>query len=753
MTFREDHFTRAYGEQGSKALLALSGVLEELFERHCQQFAEQFRSSVSHDEVLTRLTEDEQRAFQERDASHTLSLPRPDLTQAEHEAAATQIGFEQALVGADMLSRIDAFNRLQEAAVRSVSAANGNASICEHAARAISSRIFLDMRYRIASYRRVNDGVSLAIARINEVAIKATNLPDLVHGVLAIIASLDGDVSGLFGRSDAHGRLEIEASIGHRAEVYHEAVEHSEGSRITLVAPRGAEPTPIQRAWSSGSIVALSSWAADSTLGAWRELGLAIGFRSAAAIPLLDRAGRSIALFNLYSSWPGFFSSRRVQYFLTHAQKILSHGLQLQAQTRITSLGEQRRHLDLLRRRRLQMLYQPVVELRTAQVAKFEALARLVADDGRLITPGEFLPALGTDELLSLFEQGLQQSLEDHAKFNEQAIRAQISINFPPEGLIDPRYEEVLFSTLAASGVDPNALVLEILESSDLGASGERIQGFLARLRDAGVLIAQDDLGSGHSSLLRLEQFSFDAVKIDQGLVRGAMAEPQHALEFILHLTRLAHARKVPVTIEGLENEGLIEAATLLGADFGQGYAIARPMPARDVASWVVSRPRAPSRATITTALGAMAGHLLWDMEFAIIESWSQLKEEFLALPCAVDEFIEHNKLRGGMLERTLRHTRAIAMGGRHTALYGHARSKLLSILREHWVDGLSRSNSSATQSPACRGSETAPMTPWRTSVKDASREDSEVGGSRTDSVPRRCFAYSRAATGGAQAG
>lgn len=102
MTFREDHFARAYGEQGSKAPLAVSGVLEELFQRHCQQFAEQLRSSVSHDAVLSRLTEDEQRAFQ-RVASHTLWLPRPDLTQSEHEAAATQIGFEQALVGADML--------------------------------------------------------------------------------------------------------------------------------------------------------------------------------------------------------------------------------------------------------------------------------------------------------------------------------------------------------------------------------------------------------------------------------------------------------------------------------------------------------------------------------------------------------------------------------------------------------------------------------------------------------------------------
>ena len=230
------------------------------------------------------------------------------------------------------------------------------------------------------------------------------------------------------------------------------------------------------------------------------------------------------------------------------------------------------------------------------------------------------------------------------------------------------------------------------------------------------------------------------------------MVEPQHALEFILHLTRLSHARKVPVTIEGLENEGLIEAAALLGADLGQGYAIARPMPACEVASWVASRRYCPSRATATTALGAMAGYILWDMEFAIIEKWSQqLKEEFLALPCAVDEFIEHNNLRGGLLERTLRHSRAIAMGGRHTSLYGHSRAKVLSILREHWVDRLSRSSDAATLVPACSRPGTSTMRPWRTSIKDDSRGSPGIGGSR-DSVPSPWLAHPGAATAGAQA-
>ena len=685
MTFSEDHVGRAYGRDAAEALEALSQPLEELFRHHSVQVTEQLRTAASRDAVLRHLTDDERRDFENGEARHVLLLVCARLTQAEHEAAAREIGRAQALVGADMLWRLEAFCRLQEATVRLIGATTGGAVMREHAARAITSRIFLDIQYRISSYRRVDDAVSSAIARIDNVAIEATNLPDLIHGMLSAIESLDGDLCGLFARSGPDGRLQVEATVGRRAAQYHEAIEVSGAPPISSVTTDGSILSPIQRAWSTGKIAVVPSWAADATLGPWRELGSAIGFRSGAAIPLIDRAGKSIALFNLYSTWPGFFSSRRIQYFLTHAQKILSHGLQLHPQTRVIPLRDQRQHVELLRRRRVQMHFQPVVDLRSGQIAKFEALARLARDDGSFIAPGEFLPAFGCDELLSLFEQGLQQALQSHSEFEAHGLHVRIGINFPPEGFVDPRYEEVLFSTLAASAFDPCWLILEILESADFGANNDHTQAFLARLREAGVRIAQDDLGSGHSSLLRLEQFAFDAVKIDQGLVRGAMAEPKHALEFILHLTRLSHARNLPVTVEGLENDGLVEGATLLGADYGQGYAFARPMPDTQVLPWANEYVQSPRTGAVTTALGAMAGYILWDMEFATIAKWPQLREEFLALPCAVDQFIEHNQLRGGLLDRTLRQCRAIAMSGAHSDLYRRARSKVFDLLRQHW--------------------------------------------------------------------
>lgn len=684
MRSREEHLARAYGAVAADALRSAASALGPLFKLHKARLGEQYRAAVAHDAVLRQLTEDEQRDFAESDLRHMLTLPTPELTAGEHETAALNVGLEHALVGAETLWRIEFFNQLQEATGKAIRETVTDTVRQERAIQAISSRIFLEMQYRISCFRRVDDSIFSAIARIDEVAIKATNLPDLVHGVLSAIASIEGGVCGLFGRSDAHGLLQVEASIGPKAERYHEALEALNAPRKSLWAGEGMEPAPIERAWSTGNITIVPSWTAEASLGPWREIGRKIGFRSAVAIPLLDRSGRSIALFNLYSSWPGYFSSRRVRHFLTHAQNILSHGLQRRPQPRVVVLSQQRRYLDLLQRGRVSMHYQPVVKLRDGRVAKFEALARLAGEEGTLVAPGEFLPTFGDAELLALFEQGLQQALQMRAELAAQGLPIYIGLNFPPEGFVNPRFEEILFATLYASGVDPQWLVLEILEHGDLDASDVRIRGFLSRLRDAGVLIAQDDLGSGHSSLLRLEQFAFDAVKIDQGLVRGAMAEPQHALEFILHLTRLSHARGLPVTVEGLENAGLVEAATLLGADYGQGYAIARPMPPSEVVPWTRRYTHATTP-VVATALGAMAGHILWDVDFNAIERWPQLREAFLALPCHLDRFIEQNQLRGGSLDRAWAQNRAIAVSGAQSALFKQSRRKVLELLREHW--------------------------------------------------------------------
>jgi len=192
---------------------------------------------------------------------------------------------------------------------------------------------------------------------------------------------------------------------------------------------------------------------------------------------------------------------------------------------------------------------------------------------------------------------------------------------------------------------------------------------------------AQDDLGSGRSTLLRMDTFPFDEIKIDQGLVRGGMHKPQRALEFVRHLTRLGHDLQTMVTVEGLETEGLLEAAAVLGADSGQGYAIARPLRAAQLPAWQANFRWAVDPMRPGTVLGALAGYLLWGKQLEILSDWPGLIQDFVHTPCAVSRFIATNELRGSQLEALLARTHVSALGGHASADYLNSKRLLLACL------------------------------------------------------------------------
>ena len=140
---------------------------------------------------------------------------------------------------------------------------------------------------------------------------------------------------------------------------------------------------------------------------------------------------------------------------------------------------------------------------------------------------------------------------------------------------------------------------------------------------------------------------------MDQGLVRGATDRPQRALEFMLYLTRLVHAFDMRLTVEGLEHRGLIEGARILGADQGQGYGIARPMPIRDVPDWYRRFHYDVDPHRPWTALGALATYLLWD-----VHATGSLDGPGAAAAVdarlAVESFIAERGLEGSELARLL---------------------------------------------------------------------------------------------------
>ncbi|EQD24076.1 MAG: Diguanylate cyclase/phosphodiesterase with PAS/PAC sensor(S), partial [Leptospirillum sp. Group IV 'UBA BS'] len=115
--------------------------------------------------------------------------------------------------------------------------------------------------------------------------------------------------------------------------------------------------------------------------------------------------------------------------------------------------------------------------------------------------------------------------------------------------------------------------------------------------------------GSGFSSLQRLATLPFDNIKVDQGLLKRIYIAPLHTLSMIGTIVRMGQDFERVVIVEGLEDRAMVEAATILGASFGQGYALARPMPADRILEWSRTLPHAAVSASITTFLGALSFH------------------------------------------------------------------------------------------------------------------------------------------------
>ena len=264
-------------------------------------------------------------------------------------------------------------------------------------------------------------------------------------------------------------------------------------------------------------------------------------------------------------------------------------------------------YLERLRSGGLEAYMQPVIDLRDGSVHLFEALARLRMADGRLVSPGEFLPYLSEAELDLLFVGMLDQALGWVATWDRGGLQANISVNLPPSTLLNPDCLNLVRDALERHRIAPDRLGLELLESQTLQWEIQR--DALDQLVGLGVGLAMDDLGAGYSSLKRLSVLPFNAIKLDRELLTEIRRKPVETLSMIASLIQMGRDFEMNVAIEGLEDLGITEAAVVLGAPLGQGYYLTRPLPAADAAGWARNftldvQPNAPR-----TYLGGLAYH------------------------------------------------------------------------------------------------------------------------------------------------
>jgi diguanylate cyclase (GGDEF)-like protein len=233
-----------------------------------------------------------------------------------------------------------------------------------------------------------------------------------------------------------------------------------------------------------------------------------------------------------------------------------------------------------IERGELELHYQPIIDLQDDCVAGFEALARWRHPVKGLIPPGLFIPvAEDTGLIMPIGEWALDAACREAARWPGEL---KIAVNLSPVQLLAPDLGERIEHLLAATGLAPHRLELEITEQIVL-EDNENTIATLRRLKALGVRIAMDDFGTGYSSLSYLRTFPFDKVKIDRSFVADLVHGTDRVV-IVQAVVSIARALGMTTTAEGVESDYQCEFLAALGCDEAQGFLFSGAVPADEIA-------------------------------------------------------------------------------------------------------------------------------------------------------------------------
>lgn len=233
------------------------------------------------------------------------------------------------------------------------------------------------------------------------------------------------------------------------------------------------------------------------------------------------------------------------------------------------------------------LFYQPKINLVDGTVIGFEALVRWQHHKRGLLSPSDFLPTIiGTNIEVLFGEYVMRAAIEQLNEWQMQGHKIQVSVNVSANELRQINLIENINTQLRRfPALKANQLEIEVLETAAIDDMSKVIST-LNQCRAKGIQISLDDFGTGYSSLTICRQLPVDILKVDQSFVRNMLADEddENIVESVISIAK-AFERKV--IAEGVETKAHASRLIELGCELGQGYGIAKPMPASEVLGWL----------------------------------------------------------------------------------------------------------------------------------------------------------------------
>jgi diguanylate cyclase (GGDEF)-like protein len=254
----------------------------------------------------------------------------------------------------------------------------------------------------------------------------------------------------------------------------------------------------------------------------------------------------------------------------------------------LTLLGELRQAFD---RDELVVHYQPKIGVHTGELLGVEALVRWQHPTRGLLGPDEFISlAEGTTLIHRLTTVVLDKALQHSRSWLDRGTSLPVAVNVSARTLLDHTFPATIAARLAAAGVAPDLLCLELTESTIM-ADPDRALAILSELHQMGVRLSVDDFGTGYSSMAYLKLLPVDELKVDRTFVRDMISDPADTV-LVQSAIDLGHNLGLSVVAEGVEDAATLAALNEAGADVVQGYFLGRPMTPENLADWISERAR-----------------------------------------------------------------------------------------------------------------------------------------------------------------